>query len=59
MQNLILSAHSKGLGTCPQGAVAIWEDAVRREFEISKNLFKDNYLKLSLGKKRHIQIELN
>ena len=37
MQNLILSAHSKGLGTCPQGAVAIWEDAVRKEFEISKN----------------------
>jgi len=37
MQNLILSAHSKGLGTCPQGAVAVWEDAVRNEFEISKN----------------------
>ncbi|MCP2507903.1 MAG: nitroreductase [Candidatus Thalassarchaeaceae archaeon] len=37
MQNLILSAHSKGLGTCPQGAVAIWEDAVRKEFEIPKN----------------------
>lgn len=37
MQNLILSAHSKGLGTCPQGAVAVWEDAVRKEFDISKN----------------------
>ena len=37
MQNLILSAHSKGLGTCPQGAVAVWEDAVRKEFEISRN----------------------
>ena len=37
MQNLILSAHSRGLGTCPQGAVAVWEDAVRKEFEISKN----------------------
>jgi len=37
MQNLILSAHSKGLGTCPQGAVAIWEDAVRKEFEIDKH----------------------
>ena len=36
MQNLILSAHAKGLGTCPQGSVAIWEDAVREEFEISK-----------------------
>ena len=37
MQNLILSAHSKGLGTCPQGAVAVWEDAVRKEFKVSKN----------------------
>jgi len=37
MQNLILSAHSKGLGTCPQGAVAVWEDAVREEFEIGKS----------------------
>ena len=29
------------------------------KFEINKNLFKNNYLKLSLGKKRHIKIELN
>jgi nitroreductase len=36
MQNLILSAHSHGLGTCAQGAVAIWDDAVRKEFEIPK-----------------------
>jgi len=25
------------LGTCAQGSVAVWEDAVRKEFEISKN----------------------
>jgi len=37
MQNLMLSAHSKGLGTCAQGSVAVWEDAVRKEFDISKN----------------------
>ena len=37
MQNLILSAHAHGLGTCAQGAVGIWEDVVRREFEISKD----------------------
>jgi len=37
MQNLMLSAHAKGLGTCAQGAVAIWEDAVRKEFSINKN----------------------
>ena len=36
MQNLIMSAHARGLGTCAQGSVAIWEDAVRNEFEISK-----------------------
>ena len=37
MQNLMLSAHSKGLGTCAQGSVAVWEDAVRKEFTVSKN----------------------
>ena len=37
MQNLMLSAHSKGLGTCAQGSVAVWEDAVRKEFHVSKN----------------------
>ena len=37
MQNLMLSAHSKGLGTCAQGSVAVWEDAVRKEFQINKN----------------------
>ena len=26
---------------------------------ISEKLFKNNYLKLSIGKKRHIKIELN
>lgn len=37
MQNLVLSAHAHGLGTCAQGAVGIWEDVVRQEFEISKD----------------------
>lgn len=37
MQNLILSAHAHGLGTCAQGAVGIWEDVVRKQFEISKD----------------------
>ena len=31
---LILGAHARGLGTCAQGAVAIWEDAVKAEFEV-------------------------
>jgi nitroreductase len=36
MENLILSAHAHGLGTCAQGAVAIWDDVVRKEFDIPK-----------------------
>jgi nitroreductase len=36
MQNLALSAHAHGLGTCAQGAVAIWDDVVRKEFDIPK-----------------------
>ena len=35
-ENLMLSAHAKGLGTCAQGAVAIWPKAVRKEFNIPK-----------------------
>jgi nitroreductase len=36
MQSLMMSAHAKGLGTCAQGAVATWEDVVRKEFDIPK-----------------------
>jgi nitroreductase len=37
MENLMLSAHGHGLGTCAQGAVNIWDDVVRKEFEITKD----------------------
>jgi nitroreductase len=37
MQNLMLSAHAHGLGTCAQGAVAVWDDVVRKEFEVPKD----------------------
>ena len=37
MENLMLSAHAHGLGTCAQGAVNIWDDVIRKEFEISKD----------------------
>lgn len=37
LQNLILSAHARGLGTCLQGAVIIWDDVIRKEFEISND----------------------
>ena len=35
LENLMLSAHAHGLGTCAQGAVVIWDDVVRKEFEVS------------------------
>jgi nitroreductase len=35
LENLMLSAHAHGLGTCAQGSVAVWEDVIRGEFEIS------------------------
>jgi nitroreductase len=37
LQNLILSAHAKGLGTCLQGAVIIWDDVIRKEFDVPKD----------------------
>lgn len=37
MENLALSAHAYGLGTCMQGAVGIWDDVVRKEFDVPKN----------------------
>lgn len=33
-ENLILSAHARGLGTCAQGAVALWRSAVDKEFDV-------------------------
>ena len=36
-ENLILSAHAKGLGTCAQGAVALWPSAVRKLFSVPKH----------------------
>lgn len=35
-ENLMLSAHNQGLGTCAQGAVGLWRSAVRREFKVPK-----------------------
>lgn len=36
MQNLMLSAHAHGLGSCAQGASALWAKPVRQEFEVPK-----------------------
>ena len=35
-QNLMLSAHARGLGTCAQGASALWAKPVRAEFKVPK-----------------------
>ena len=37
MQNLMLSATSKGLGTCPQGALNLWREPVDQFFEVPKD----------------------
>lgn len=34
VMNLMLGAHARGLGTCAQGAVGIYDDIVRKEFNI-------------------------
>lgn len=36
MQNLMLSAKARGLGTCAQGFLAFWSKPIRREFDIPK-----------------------
>jgi nitroreductase len=33
-QNLMLSAHAHGLGTCAQGVLGLWADVIREEFEV-------------------------
>ena len=41
-------------------AIKINDNVITDEkFEIKKDLFKENYLKLSIGKKRHIKIEIS
>ena len=36
-QNLMLSAHAHGLGTCAQGSVALWSRPIKKEFAVPKN----------------------
>jgi nitroreductase len=36
-ENLMLSAHAQGLGTCAQGAVALWPSAIRKRFNVPKD----------------------
>ncbi|MEC8428148.1 MAG: nitroreductase family protein, partial [Pseudomonadota bacterium] len=36
LQSLMLSATDYGLGTCAQGALAIWTDPIKKHFNIDK-----------------------
>jgi nitroreductase len=35
-QNLMLSAHAHGLGTCAQGSVALWSRPIKHEFAVPR-----------------------
>ncbi len=35
-ENLMLSAHAHGLGTCAQGSLALWSHPIKREFNVPK-----------------------
>lgn len=37
VMNLMLSAHARGLGTCAQGALGIYDDIIRSEFDIPES----------------------
>lgn len=54
LQNLILSAHARGLGTCLQGAVIIWDDVIRNEFDVPKDYKLLTGLAIGYPKDSHI-----
>ena len=54
LQNLILSAHARGLGTCLQGAVIIWDDVIRKEFDVPKDYKLLTGLAIGYPKESHI-----
>jgi len=37
VMNLMLSAHARGLGTCAQGVLGVYEDIVRAEFDVPED----------------------
>ena len=54
LQNIILSAHDRGLGTCLQGAVIIWDDVIRKEFDVPKDYKLLTGLAIGYPKDSHI-----
>lgn len=54
LQNLILSAHAQGLGTCLQGAVIIWDDVIRKEFDVPKDYKLLTGLAIGYPKDSHV-----
>ena len=37
LQTLMLAAHARGLGTCAQGALALWSGPVREAFVVPEH----------------------
>jgi len=54
LQNLILSAHAQGLGTCLQGAVIIWDDVIKKEFDVPKDYKLLTGLAIGYPKDSHV-----
>ena len=54
LENLILSAHARGLGTCLQGAVVIWDDIIRDEFSVPKDYKILTGLAIGYPKEAHV-----
>ena len=54
MQNLMLSAHARGLGTCAEGALAIWSTPVKKEFDVPKNYKLLCGIALGYASKEHV-----
>jgi len=42
LQNILLSAHNKGLSTCPLGLPLIFEDLIKNHLKIPKRLRLSN-----------------
>jgi len=54
LENLILSAHARGLGTCLQGAVVIWDDIIRDEFDVPSDYKILTGLAIGYPKESHV-----
>jgi nitroreductase len=54
MQNLMLSAHAHGLGSCAQGASALWAPVVKAEFDVPKEYMLLCGIALGYASEHHV-----